>query len=396
MICAHVFVYQLLCLFSVFTLTTKSQITTSEELCDALNNVSVSSVTLTTSIQFSGPCLLKLVNRGVVHLVCTGGDTDLECPRQAVCFDVTESSSSFNSTFATSGCSIVGPKGGFLRVQEAFINITMHNCLFTTQNSNSSYGFVYFEVLKPQKVMLLLRSIIINITNSGCINTSLAMYASCVRVFVVQSADIDSVNVVLRNITISNYVSPNAPIILGLPSLPHYYFPHRLAIIFEDVVIVNSLVSFPAATGGVYLRNVTGTISTLQCDRCWALSTSAIQPSQSGCLTAIQSSTVSITSMDCRDCKAHMSGALYVDSDSVIVIQKVNISQSNATGRGYAVATIYWNSTFKVQEEMIVSDCGDVILCISRVLIEVTGFVVVNSGGITVDNSSVLAFTRLS
>eukprot|EP00759_Apiculatamorpha_spiralis_P058578 PhF_6_TR9234/c1_g1_i9/m.14582 len=310
-----------------------AEASTYEELCDALNNATVTQVVVTSLIRFDAACTVQLLHRGTVQLSCMKSDdyAHLHCPKSLFCLKIinTPAAESYNSTLAIHGCSIVG--GGFLRIEEAPINITIDTCRYTTNNAVTSSGFLRYEVQHAHTPYVAL---LIQILNTIMLNMRFSLFANCARVFILRTpqdkSDKDQVRVVMSNVTTTNSISTSTLFMVGF-SEDDKLSPRLISVSFSDMTLRNLSISFAWAVGGMFLHRVTGTFNGVQCLQCNAQRNTQ-QYSMSAFLALQFGVHVNIDSIVCTQCSADEASALLLSDCSNTTITNMTVAWSQARG----------------------------------------------------------------
>eukprot|EP00759_Apiculatamorpha_spiralis_P046739 PhF_6_TR42932/c0_g1_i2/m.65158 len=320
--------------FAASTSYVTTETSTYDEVCNALNDASITDVVLNTFIPFDNPCPLQLVDRGEVRITClkrvTTIEPHLKCPKSLPCITIAAvagamSYNSYNSSLLVIGCSIVG--GGFLQVDDSPINITINNCTYTTNKLSTSSEFLRYHNTKsfPSD------NVVIQISNTLMEHIWLTSLASCVRIF--ESADKveGGVKFVLDNVTVSDCNATTTSIMVGL-DLSGTVVPKLVSVWFTSVTIRNVRVLFLDATGGILMANVTGYLENMRCVHCVGQTSIANTRASSGFLSFAPGVDVLIRTTHCEYCKGDWASAVFASKNSSIIAENLTVTWGNATG----------------------------------------------------------------
>eukprot|EP00759_Apiculatamorpha_spiralis_P037684 PhF_6_TR37475/c0_g1_i2/m.55195 len=253
----------------------RSEDNTYEDLCTTLGYDGITDVIINTSIQFGNECPMSFLNRLEVRLTCQGEGPHLVCARNLACFDFSKLPS-YNSTFITIGCVIVG--GGYINVDESFMNVTIQDSTFTTNDVSSSNGFLRFQIVNALPSHYF-DSVILRVVNTSLRNIAFTSYATCFYMFIPSDVSgVGSFNLTLINVSVSNISSSVTPITVGLLLSDSSRLCRTVTVRFSSVHFERTKILLRWATGAIFLINSTGSMYDMGCSNCAAVSNVAGMP----------------------------------------------------------------------------------------------------------------------
>eukprot|EP00759_Apiculatamorpha_spiralis_P037683 PhF_6_TR37475/c0_g1_i1/m.55193 len=368
----------------------RSEDNTYDDLCATLGYDGITDVIVKTSIQFGNQCPMSFLNRLDVRLTCQGEGPHLVCARNLACFDFSKLPS-YNSTFITIGCVIVG--GGYINVEESFMNVTIQDSTFTTNDVLSSNGFLRFQIVNALPSHYF-DSVILRVVNTSLRNIAFSSYATCFYMFIPSDVKgVGSFNLTLINVSVSNLSSSVTPVTVGLLLSDSSRLCRTVTVRFSSVHFERTKIILRWATGAVFLINSTGSMYDMRCSNCVAVSKSAGIPALNAFITLRYAVNMRMNTIVCDGCVADESGVLHISFFSTVSIHNLFVYRTFALLPHGAITLL--ESAAEI-ENMYVESSAGVLYGNNVSSYVVNNLSVVGSSGIHLDEEASLRIHNFS